>query len=116
VHDNWRIGWVWRAFPDLQAKIALLEAENERLHAVCAERDADLTRAYAEAEAAEAEARRLRTELATAQQDNQRLRNGILAWQIDAAAESLHAGNDNAARARGVRIENRLAQLLNGGG
>lgn len=47
---------------------------------------------------------------------NARLRTGLLAWKIDAAAESLHTGHDNAARASAARIEGRIAQLLAGVG
>lgn len=41
-----------------------------------------------------------------------RLRNGLHAWRIDNALQALHAGNDNAARARAASIEARIANLL----
>jgi hypothetical protein len=106
-------------------QVANLQAELTELRVLYADRERDLEHEYQRAEAAEAAARAqsedvqqnwlspveaigLRAEVARLRG----LRAGLLAWKIDMAAESLHAGNDNAARARCARIESRIAHIL----
>ena len=56
----------------------------------------------------------LQEKLRIAQARVLKLENGLRAWKIDAAAMSLHAGNDNVLRVRYADIEGHIIGILGG--
>ena len=77
----------------------------------CRQQVADLRNEKAEAHM---DANRYAGQLLDAQARVLQLENGLRAWKVDVAAMSLHAGNDNALRARYAGIAGRIESILGG--